>query len=143
MSPSGLPRRAAGFSLLEAIVALVIFSMGALALYGWLGTNLRTLIRVQERRETTILVRSALDAVRRINPMATPSGQREIGDTVVVWDARPLEPDRPAVTQLGLPTIFRVGLFVLDVRVLRAGEEVERFQVRQVGYQQVSSLEEE
>ena len=141
--PSSSQRRQSGFTLLEAIVALVIFSMGALALYSWLGVNLKTLERVAERRETVALTHSALDQVRRINPMETPRGRREIGEVVIEWEAKPVEPPRNAVTQIGLPTIFQVGLFALEVRVSRGGAEMERFQVRQLGYKQVHALEEE
>ena len=130
-----------GFTLLEAIVALVIFTMGALALYSWLSANVITLTRVQERREAVALVSSALDAVDRINPMETPRGRRTIGDAVFEWDARPVEPSRNAVTQVGLPTIFQVGLFAVDVRVMRDGKEIDHFQVRQVGYKQTVTLE--
>ena len=141
--PSSSQRRQSGFTLLEAIVALVIFSMGALALYSWLGVNLKTLERVAERREAVALMHSALDQVRRSNPMETPRGRREIGEVVIEWEAKPVEPPRNAVTQIGLPTIFQVGLFALEVRVSRGGVEMERFQVRQLGYKQVQALEEE
>lgn len=135
--------RQVGFTLLEAIVALVIFSMGSLALYSWLGVNIKTLLRVQERREVAALTTSALDALRRVNPMESPRGRREIGQLVMEWDAQPVEPARSAVTQVGLPTIFQVGLYSLDVRLSVDGEEVQRFQVRQLGYEQTGALEEE
>ena len=135
--------RQSGFTLLEAIVALVIFSMGSLALYSWLGVNIKTLLRVQALRESVALSTSALEAVRGLNPMTTPRGRREIGDLAVEWDAKPVEPVRSAVTQIGRPTIFQVGLFAVDVRVLRGGAEVDRFQVRQVGYHQIGTLDEE
>ena len=134
-------RAVAGFTLLEAIVAMVVFSMGAFALYAWLGANLLTLQRVSERRETVALVASALDAVRRINPMETPRGRRDFGGIEVAWEAEPVAPSRNAVTQVGLPNLFSVGLYTMQVRVLRDGKEVERFDVRQLGYRQVRQME--
>lgn len=127
----------AGFTLLEAIVAMVIFSLGAFALYGWLSTNLITLERVIDRREAEASVRSALDMVRRVNPMEEPRGERAVGTLEVQWEATPVEPPRPSVSQIGMPTLFEVGLYTLDVRVSRDGEEVDRFQVRQAGHRQV------
>lgn len=135
--------RAAGFTLLEAIVALVIFSMGSLALYSWLGVNVKTLLRVQELRESVAMSTSALEAVRGLNPMATPRGRRQVGELVVEWQAEPVEPARSAVTQIGFPTIFQVGLYLVEVRVLRGDVEVDRFEVRQVGYKQIGVLEED
>lgn len=136
------PRRAAGFSLLEAVVALAIFSMGAMALYGWLASSLRTIERVQASGERAATIRLALDAVRGVNPMTAPTGRREIGELDVVWNATPIEAPRPVVTQVGLPTIFEAGLYRLDVQVLREGEELIRFNVRQAGHRQVRALEE-
>lgn len=126
--------RARGFTLLEAIVALVIFSMGAVALYGWLATNLRTLERVEAARERASTTRAALDVVRHVNPMADAEGGRDVGALRVEWRARPLEPPRRSVTQVGLPGQFEVGLYELQVRVLRDGQERDAFPVRQVGY---------
>ena len=132
-------RSARGFTLLEAIVAMVIFSLGAFSLYGWLSTNLITLERVIAQRDAEVGVRSALDLVRRVNPMEQPRGERTVGTLRVQWEASPVEPFRPSVSQIGMPTLFEVGLFAMDVRVLRDGEELHRFQVRQLGSRQVRS----
>ncbi|GGZ70853.1 type II secretion system protein [Lysobacter xinjiangensis] len=137
------PKPQAGFTLLEAIVALVIFSMGAIALYSWLSTNVIALGRIQENREALMLSQSALDMVRRINPMETPSGERRVGDVLITWTAKPIEAPKAAVTQVGLPTIFQAALFDLDVAVSKAGREINRFHVRQVGYRQTGRLEED
>ncbi|GAB6195022.1 PulJ/GspJ family protein [Lysobacter xanthus] len=130
-------RRAHGFTLLEAIVAMVIFSLGAVALYGWLATNIRTLDRVQASRDRAAVTTAALDVVRRVNPMQNPTGGRDAGDLRVEWASRALQPPKRAVTQVGVVTPFLVGLYELRVRVLRRGTEVEVFDVRQVGYRDV------
>ncbi len=134
-------RHATGFTLLEAIVALVVFSMGALALYGWLSTNVIALERVRERQEQEVVAQSALDLVRRLNPMLAPSGQRSIGDLVVSWTAKPLEPPKAGVMQSGGKGIFDVGLYLLDVRVQRDGTQVHAFEVRQIGWRKVRSVD--
>jgi general secretion pathway protein I len=130
-------RRAGGFTLLEAIVALVIFSMGAFALYGWLNTSLHTLARVDAGRETLALQQSALDVVRTVNPTATPRGRREMAGALVEWSAELVEPARRGRSQVGGETSFEVGLYRLDVRVRQGEREVGRFEVRQLGYRQV------
>lgn len=136
------PRNARGFTLLEAIVALVVFSLGAFALYGWLSTNTIALQRIGERREVAEIRASAIDLMRLVNPMAQPSGRRRIDDLQVQWQGTLLEPAKPGVTQIGLPsTLFEIGLYHVDVRVLRDQRIVDRFSMRQVGYRQVRTLE--
>lgn len=130
-------RGAAGFTLLEAIVALVVFTMGAFALYGWLSTNIITLDRVRDRQQVELAMQSALDMVRRSNPMQTPAGQRRAGDLLVSWSSVPVEPPRPNVVQSGRPAIYLVGLYDVTVRVMRDGQELHVFHVRQVGWKQV------
>lgn len=137
----GSAGKAAGFTLLEAIVALVVFSMGAFALYGWLATNVHTLERIQARREAAALRTSALDMMELVNPLAEPEGRRALGRFEVRWRARPVAPARQGVTQVGLPTLFQVGLYEVDVRVFTQSREVDRFSVRRVGYRQIGSLE--
>lgn len=135
--------RVRGFTLLEAIVALVIFSMGAVALYGWLATNLHTLERVEASRERAATTRAALDVIRQVNPMADAEGGRDVGALRVEWRARALEPPRRSVTQVGLPGQFEVGLYELQVRVLVEGKERDAFPVRQVGYRFVGGRAED
>lgn len=130
-------RQARGFTLLEAIVALVVFTMGAFALYGWLSTNIITLGRIRDRQQLEAATHSALDMVRRTNPMETPAGQRQAGDLLVSWTSVPVESLRPNVGQSGTPAIYMVGLYDATVRVLRDGEELSVFRVRQVGWKQV------
>jgi general secretion pathway protein I len=130
-------RGASGFTLLEAVVALVIFSMGAVALYGWLSSNLLTVERVEASRIRTAATLSALDVVRHVNPMANATGSREVGDMRFEWSSRALQPPRRSVNQTGIPGAFEVALYELDVRVMRAGVEIRDFKVRQVGYRYI------
>ena len=135
--PGGSAAKAAGFTLLEAIVALVVFSMGAFALYGWLSTNIITLERIRDRQEVEAAMHSALDMVRRTNPMETPAGQRQAGTLMVSWTSVQIEALRPNVDQSGWPGFYTVGLYEATVRVLRDGEELQVFRVRQIGWKQV------
>ncbi len=132
-----MQRAAAGFTLLEAIVALVVFSLGAFALYGWLSTNVIALDRIRAHRAMEAATYSALELVRRINPMETPEGERTIGDVQVRWTSVPVAPPRDSVTQIGRPNLFQAGLYDLEVVVSGKGGEINRFHVRQPGYRQV------
>ena len=73
--------------------------------------------------------------------MQTPEGQRSVGELTVTWIARPVEPVRAGSSQTGEPTLFMVGLYDMDVRVMRGGRELHAFQVRQVGWKQLYTPE--
>lgn len=134
-----MSRRQRGFSLLEAIVALVIFSMVAMALYDWQGGNLRTMQRAEAHAQHNALVRSALGVLADVNPMRTPGGERAMGELTVRWTSTLVQPRKGNRTAVGLPGDFDVGLYLLDVQVLRHDHPLAAFQVRQVGYRQVRS----
>lgn len=136
--PAGGRHAAAGFTLLEAIVALVVFTMGAFALYGWLSTNIITLNRIRDRQQVEQAMHAAIDMLRRSNPMETPDGRRKAGELEVHWHAVAIEPPRPNVVQSGQPGIFVVGLYDVTVRVTRENRELQTFRLRQVGWKQVA-----
>lgn len=127
-----------GFTLLEAIVAMTIFSMCALALFGWQATSLRTIDRIGEHARRAERVSMALAAVQGINPMAEPAGERLLGSQRVTWKATLVEPVRTGVSMIGLPSIFDVGLYEVSVTVAGAPDlaATQSFKIRLVGYRQ-------
>lgn len=141
--PRVVPRGARGFTLLEAIVAMTIFSMCALALFGWQSGSLRALDRIEARATRADQVRLALEVLQDVNPMGEPKGERTLGDRRVRWQATPVEPVKSGRTLVGLPSIFDLGLYDVAVTVSRksdAGDAVlAEFHVRLVGYRQARS----
>lgn len=134
-----MKRRPHGFTLLEAIVALVIFSMTAIALYGWQSTNMLTIQRAEAHARQNALVRSTLGVLAQVNPMLTPAGELRMSELTIQWTSQTVQPVKSGVSALGMPSIFDLGLYQLDVKVLDGDKELARFKVRQVGYKQVRS----
>ena len=135
------PRAARGFTLLEAIVAMTIFSMCALALFGWQSGSLRALDRIEARATRADQVRLGLAVMAGVNPMVEPKGERQFGDKRVRWEATPIEPVKSGATQVGLPSLFDVGLYDVAVVVRRKDDvgttDLADFHVRLVGFKQV------
>jgi len=92
--------------------------------------------RVRLRQQQEVAFASALDLVRRSNPMRSPSGQRAVGDLMVAWTSKPVEPPKVNVDQSGMPGNHTVGLYTVHVQVTRAGRPIGRFYVRQMGWKQ-------
>lgn len=133
-------RRTRGFTLLEAIVAMVIFTLVASTLYAWQATNMLTIDRVAALTRREQLVRDALGMLHAVNPMRDPRGTRSIGGLSVQWRAQPITAEVEGRSQIGSASAYNLRLYVLDVDVRLHGHDALRFQVRQAGYKQVRAV---
>jgi len=129
-------RRVAGFSLLEALVALAI---AALCLIPLMSLQ-RTYIDGQRRHEAALqraeIQKNALTIVRQINPTDEPEGQAVLApDLTVSWTATEISDLK---TSTGLPAgdgQYQVQLYRMDVSVSRGSQKVvPDFSVERVGW---------
>lgn len=132
-----LRRGAAGFTLLEAIVAMVVMATSLLALYGWLSSSTIGLNRAQAQTRAVGDARSALALVETINPMSEPTGERELPPLRVRWRSTPVAERRPGLSRIGMTTQFDFILYQVEVEVLRDGEPVRDFSFRKAGWEVV------
>ena len=130
---------ARGFSLLEAIVALVLLSTSGIAIYGLVNTNLISFRRVHAIDARTVAVRNAIEWVRQINPAGSPEGKgsNESHGLEISWKAHALGPMLDGFGYPGGTGLYQLGLYDTEVVVSREGAELARFTIRQVGYRQV------
>lgn len=134
-------RYSVGFTLLEAIVALVVLSGSGLALYAWLNTSMFGLIRANDTLELKLLA-DDLDAFfSTLNITEETSRAIRVNGYDVYWDARLVEPKMPGRHSTGALNMFELGLYDVDVRVLRDRYELGTYQTRLVGYKKVRELE--
>jgi general secretion pathway protein I len=133
--------RQSGFSLIEALAALVLIASVGMALYGWINSNLITLQRVKHHADKAVVVRNVLAWFKQLNPMEQPSGTTEIAGWRVEWDSRELRPPTDNVGHPGGIGLFQVALYDVRVRIGYPGENLEELALRQVGYRQVRQPE--
>jgi len=135
---------ARGFTLLEAIVALVLLATTGTGLLVWLHTNVDSLHRIQQALVRQQAARNALAWVEMLNPMETPEGGVTVGMYRFEWTSQAMEPPKDGRTPYGGLSNFRVGLYQVTVRVY-AQDTVSSasplllalVQARQLGYRQV------
>ena len=130
-------RKAGGFTLLEAIVALVLISTTGIAIFGWVNRSLDSLARLQGAQVQDAAVRNALDWMDTVNPMLTPSGRENLGQISVSWQSEAVAARRDGMSPGGAPSLYQLALYDTEVIVDADGREVTRFVLRQVGYEQV------
>lgn len=114
-------RRRSGFSLIEALVALLIAALVLGAIFELQIQMVRGQQRAVDAMDQVRSQENAIALMRSVNPMVEPDGQIELpgGDTVRWTSAPKTQPKRNA----GFPSgdgAFDVQLFTLTVEVQRA-----------------------
>ena len=127
-----------GFTLIEAIVAMVIVSVLSMSLYSWLNVSYISANRAITTLNNTSVVASAKAYVEGLNPMAEPSGSYQLGDYYINWTSQALTEPTPVYSGSGLGA-FDVALYRVDVALLKGqisdnGETIGTYSVELLGY---------
>ncbi len=133
------PRVERGFSLLEAIVALTIFSSASVALYSWYGTIMIGLVRAEERLELTEFSRNVDAYLTTLNLQSESTGVYSANGYSAHWQAALLEPKQEGRNLGGQLGYYRLGLYELKIVIVEdsAGKELDTLVTRVAGYEGV------
>ncbi len=130
-------RRVRGFTLLETIVALVIFSSAILALYGLLNGSLANLGRVRDVSQQLLAVKQAVEILSVYNFQEDAEGDLNVNQFDVHWTAQRLESLRQMQNARGYTGLYEVGLYSVKLQVSRSGKGYPEYEFRAVGYKRV------
>jgi general secretion pathway protein I len=131
--------RERGFSLLEAVVAMVILASTGWALLAWINSSIASLGRIEESNARSMATANALEYMQTVNPMTRPQGRVRLGSISIAWNARPLT---PVIDGSNFPrgtSLYQLALYETVVRAFR-GDELDpwlEFRMKQVGHRQV------
>lgn len=135
MSNASGRRHARGFTLLEAIIAMVVMATSLLALYSWLSSSTFAINRVQVQSKALDDARAGLAMIETINPMREPSGERSVPPLTIRWNATPITARTTGQSRIGMATQFDFMLYDIAVEVLRENRSVREFSVRKTGWE--------
>jgi general secretion pathway protein I len=128
-----------GFSLLEAIVAMVILASTGWALLAWINTSITSLGRIEESNARSAATANALEYMQTVNPMTRPQGRLRLGTLTIAWTTRPLTPVLDGSNFPRGVGLYQLAMYETVVRTFRNGEldAFVEFRMKQVGYRQV------
>lgn len=132
-----LPAAQRGFSLLEAIVAMVLLATVGMALFSWINTSLIGLNRAEAAAARSQAINNALEYMEQVNPAEQPDGMVELGALGIKWQSSEVEPLRDGMNPAGSKGFYRLGLYDTEVKVFMEDNEIATFSLRQAGYRQV------
>ncbi len=112
-----------------------------MALYGLFNNNLIGLGKAADisRREPAVL--RAVEHLSSINIREQPTGQLEIDGFDMAWSSNLVEPVRQSQSTAGYLGSFEVGLYDVDIALIRNGRPDGTYRVRLAGYQNVRPSE--
>lgn len=126
----------AGFSLIEALVALAIAAVSLLAIFDLQQQMTKAQRRLEVALNQSRLERSAVAAIQDLNPTARPTGALMLGtDAKLSWTSAPLSAEKETA---GFPSgngSFRVRLYRVTLHISdQNGQPVGDYQIDRVGW---------
>lgn len=132
-----------GFTLLEAIVSLVIITSVGMALFSWINSNLMILQRVQFSQQRIEAMRNTLVFMQQINPAEKAAGKEILGHYQIAWQSHVVEPPKEGVSTTNDLSLFEVSLYdtVVTMSLVNENTFLGQFTLRQIGYKQIHKFE--
>ena len=103
--------RIRGFTLIEAIVALVLIGGAGMALFSWVNSSIVALRRVEDANARSEAVANIVEYMQAVNPMLTPDGNADFGAYRIEWKSELLAPEADNVSNPSGVGLFHVGLY--------------------------------
>ena len=134
-------RKQLGFTLIEAIVALVLIGTTGMALFSWINNNIITLNRVQEINAENAATTNAIEYMNSVNPMLKPEGKADLGSYLLSWKVESTTDPRDGANYPSGIGLYQLVLCQTKVTVKKQGGQYWfDFSLQQVGYKRVREL---
>ena len=130
----------AGFSLLEAIVAIALLAIAVMPLYAFFGRSLDGLHRVAASNRESELNLSALAFLSGLNPMERPSGEDAFGAYRLRWQSQELVPASDVMAYPRGLGLYQAALYEVTGEILEGPRLRSKIAIRLVGYRRVRDL---
>jgi general secretion pathway protein I len=128
-----------GFSLLEAVVALVILASAGWALFSWVNASIVSLRRVEDANARSAATSNAVEYMQTVNPMLRPEGRVDLGDYRIGWTSTLITRVMNGSDFQRGPSNYDLALYDTVVRAYQGEGDLLwfEFKLKLVGYKQM------
>jgi general secretion pathway protein I len=135
-------KSAAGFTLLEAIVALAIIGSALIPLVAFISQASNQLLRAADENERSFAKQAAVALLESANPMTDPKGAISIDANIsLTWDSEAIVAPNDGPLVGGGLAGFRLGFYKMHVQMIRADSGPWfAFDLRKTGYERFQGL---
>lgn len=137
MLPFRSSRRQTGFTLLEAIVSIVLLASVGVAVYALIGANMISMFRVKQVSTVVPIVYEAIVELQSMPIHQQGVGSFLIRDTQVSWKAIEIGKKRNSQNVSGYRGLYDIGLYDVQFELTRDGKFLASYSIRRAGYQKV------
>lgn len=120
-----------GFTLVEAMVAIMILTMSLFAVYGWANVSIQMLVRSDEVLTQELMLKELSEQLSIINLKAQPSGEIALHDLQANWIATPVE-SASGRNNIGTIGYYDHTLYQIDIEVMHGRQIVATYVTRKV-----------
>lgn len=125
-------RAVAGFTLLEAVVALTILGFVLLGAFTWVGNDLNALGKVRDLALEESAVQQAIAEIEQVDLAAQPTGMLDWRGFRIGWRAELLAPVRQGRTGAGAPGLHDIALYAVELDIANGTRVLGRQRLRMV-----------
>lgn len=125
-------RAVAGFTLLEAVVALTILGFVLLGAFTWVGNDLNALGKVRDLALEESAVQQAIAELEQVDLSAQPTGMLDWRGFQIGWRADLLMPVRQGRTATGGQGLYEIALYAVELDIANGARRIGRQEVRMV-----------
>ena len=113
---------ARGVSLLEMVVALTILAVAGAALFGWVYRISAQIQRLNAQQTQSFAQLRAIHFLQSVNPAMSPSGRQQFTEFMLVWEALPITPLKPALNPGDAPQPTSVAAYDVQASLTQGSE---------------------
>jgi len=130
--PAATP--AAGFTVLELLVAIAILAAALVPLLTLQQSNTRAALAVERAQARLAADRQALAYLRGVNPARRQSGETALGEARMTWRGEPVGAARPVRTTDGQSSRFDLQRYRVTVRITGPDRPAREWAVTLLGW---------